>query len=90
VHINITKWKIFSVQINIFLEINDNNSNRELLLLPRRAKIMVTKITPIQAIDLNKREQSRRNDFSKRKSTASFKDTLAAAVKSNGKVNIKI
>jgi hypothetical protein len=50
---------------------------------------MVTKITAIQAIDLNKRERPRNNDYSKRKSGASFKDTLAMAVQSS-KVNIKI
>ncbi|MCE5287139.1 MAG: hypothetical protein LLG02_15025 [Pelosinus sp.] len=51
---------------------------------------MITRITAVQAIDLNKREQSRSNDFSKRKSNASFKDTLATAVKGSSKVNIKI
>lgn len=51
---------------------------------------MVTKILAIHPVDLNKREQPRGNDFGKRKSTGSFKDTLAMAVKSNSKVNIKI
>lgn len=51
---------------------------------------MVTKITAIQALDLNKRERPRSNDFNKRKSSASFKDVLALATNSNGKVNIKI
>lgn len=51
---------------------------------------MVTKIMAIQAIDLNKRERQRSNDFSKRKPAASFKDVLAMAATTNSKVNIKI